>query len=252
MKVKTYYMNILRMNNEEIPRLPPNFNNAQKIPNDELVDILLFGTPKSWQREMDRQGFDPLTHTAQQVIDFMERIEMTEDFDSDKKTATVTKKNGKKNTNSTNQSAEGGSKYCMMHGKNTTHDTSECKTLKAQIKKIKGDGDTPAKKGKGGKNKTWKNKSEKGTAESKKELAALTKQVKDLSKKLELHSVEKEPVKKRKVKWPSAEEEKDEMDLAALDAELKDFSYGDLDKMDINDKDDDDQEDGEVSDEVSV
>ena len=42
------------------------------------------------------------------------------------------------------------------------------------------------------------------------------------------------------------------MDLAALDAELKDFNYGDLDKMDINDKDDDDEEDGEVSDKVSV
>ena len=27
------------------------------------MDILLFGTPKSWQKEMDRQGYDPLENT---------------------------------------------------------------------------------------------------------------------------------------------------------------------------------------------
>ena len=72
-------MNIQHMNNEEIPLLPPNFNNAQKIPTDELVDILLFGAPKSWQREMDRQGFDPLTHATQEVIDFTEHIEVNKE-----------------------------------------------------------------------------------------------------------------------------------------------------------------------------
>jgi hypothetical protein len=256
MKVKTYFMNIQRINDEEIPRLPPNFNAAQKIQPDELIDILLFGTPKSWQREMDRQGFDPLTHTAQQVIDFMERIEMTEDFDVDKKVQHVTKKGNNHNNkrkNDTTSDADG-SKYCMMHGKNNTHDTSECKSLKAQVKKLKGnESNNFQKKGKN-KNKTWKKKSDNDSTDPKKELAALTKQVKDLTKQLEVNAIE--PVKKRQVKWPIEEDtEKDKMDLAALDAELKEFNYGDLDQMDIKDDATSEKEDGEldsIEDEVSV
>jgi len=48
-------------------------------------------------------------------------------------------------------------------------------------------------------------------------------------------------VKKRKVKWPSKEEE-----LCALDAELKDFNYEDLDKMDLKGESDKEKEDGEL------
>ena len=256
MKVKTYFMNIQRINDEEIPRLPPNFNAAQKIQPDELIDILLFGTPKSWQREMDRQGFDPLTHTTQQVVDFMERIEMTEDFDGDKKVQHVTKKGNNNNNNKrkNDTSDADGSKYCMMHGKNNTHDTSDCKSLKAQVKKLKGnESNNFQKKGKN-KNKTWKKKSDNDSTDPKKELAALTKQVKDLTKQLEVNAIE--PVKKRQVKWPIEEDtEKDKMDLAALDAELKEFNYGDLDKMDIKDDATSEKEDGEmdsIEDEVSV
>ena len=252
MKVKTYYMNIQRINDEEIVRLPPNFNAAQKIPADELVDILLFGTPKSWQKEMDRQGFDPLTHTAQQVIDFMERIELTEDFDSDKKVTTVAKKNNNKKKSSSNTTADG-TYECMVHGKNNTHDTSDCKTLKAQVKKLKTNNTGGASNNnKKSKNKTWKKESKEKTTDSKKELAALTKQVNELTKQLEVNAIE--PVKKHKVKWPSTEEV-DEMDLAAIDAELKEFNYGDLDKMDIADDASEDKEDGEldsIKDEVSV
>jgi len=72
-------------------------------------------------------------------------------------------------------------------------------------------------------------------------------------KKSKLNAVE--PVKKRKVNWPSKEEE-----LCALDAELKDFNCEDLDKMDLNGESEDEKEEREVdlstseevSDEVSV
>jgi hypothetical protein len=100
---------------------------------------------------------------------------------------------------------------------------------------------------KGGKNKTWKNsKKDKDNSpeESKKELAALTKKIEKLQKKMDLNAVEKvEPVRKRKVNYPTAADEEAEMasaDMAAIDAELKNFNYGDLDQMDI-------KEDGEVS-----
>ena len=49
------------MNQEEFPRLPP-FDPNQYLHDDEILDIVLFGTPKSWEREMDKQGFDPFSH----------------------------------------------------------------------------------------------------------------------------------------------------------------------------------------------
>jgi len=55
------------------------------LSDDEIVDILLVGAPKSWQHEMDCQGIDTLTKTPTEAVEFMERIEMSEDFDADKK-----------------------------------------------------------------------------------------------------------------------------------------------------------------------
>jgi len=102
-------------------------------------------------------------------------------------------------------------------------------------------------KGKGG-NKFWKKKAKDETNNSKKELAALIKKATKVNKKGKLNAIE--PVKKRKVKWPSKEEE-----LCALGAKLKDFNYEDLDKMDLKGEFDEEKEDGELdismSDEIS-
>jgi len=252
MTVREHLMHLLRINAQEIPRLPPNFSAAQALSNDELIDILLFGTPKSWQREMDRQGFDPLASAPAQAVEFMERIEMSEDFDSNKKTTTVAQGKGKGKKKAScakgNSDAEG-CKHCVLHGNNNAHDASECKTLMAQAKKLKGNNGANN-KGKGGNkggNKTWKNNAKDKTDDSKKELAALIKKATEVIKKSELNAVE--PVKKRKVKWPSEEEE-----LCTLDAELKDFNYEDMD-MDmlvIKDPEDGEVDDDSVTDEVSV
>ena len=59
MKVRPYFQALMRINTEELPSLPP-FGNDQFLTEDEVLDILLFGTPRSWQQEMDRQGFDPV------------------------------------------------------------------------------------------------------------------------------------------------------------------------------------------------
>jgi len=93
----------------------------------------------------------------------------------------------------------------------------------AQAKKLKGN--SANQKGKGG-NKSWKNKSKGDADNSKKELAALVKKATQLIKQGKLNAVE--PVKKCKVNWPSTEE-KEEAELWALDAELKDFNCEDLD-----------------------
>jgi len=128
MKAKQCIMHIYRINSEEIAQCPPAFNNTQCLTPDEIIDILLFGAPKSWQREMDRQGFVPLAKTVTEVVEFVERIEMSEDFDGNNKVAAVTKKgnniNKKKSYNKGNLDADG-SKCCMLHGNNNTHDALE-------------------------------------------------------------------------------------------------------------------------------
>jgi len=154
--VREHLIHVIRIDTQEIPRLPQNFNNAQMLSDDEIVDILPFGTPKSWQREMDRQGLDPLASAPHDVVAFVERIKMSEDFDSDKKVAAVSKKDNNKNKhNDKGNAGADGSKHCMLHGNNNTHDTSECKTLMAQAKKLKGNNGANQ-KGKGS-NKSWKN-----------------------------------------------------------------------------------------------
>jgi len=156
------------------------------------------------------------------------------------KVAAVTKKGNK------GSSGAEGSKHCVLHGNNNDHGTSECKTLMAQAKKLKGN-NSANQKGKGG-NKSWKNKAKDETDNSKKELAALVKKATQMIKQGELNAVE--PVKKHKVKRPSEEEE-----LCALDAKLKNFNYKDLDKMDLKGGSNKEKEDGEldisISDEIS-
>jgi len=77
----------------------------------------------------------------------------------------------------------------MLHGNNNTHDTSECKTLQAQAKKLRGNNGGSNKNGKSH-NKSWKNKAKDDTEDSKKELAALVKKVTQLIKKQELNAIE--------------------------------------------------------------
>jgi len=134
---------------------------------------------------MDRQGFDPLGHTPMEVV--------------------PNDSNGLK-----------GLHHCMLHGNNNTHDTSECKTLQAQAKKLKGNNGGSNQNGKSH-NKSWKNKAKGETDDSKIELATLVKKATQLIKQQELNAIELttkvEPVKKRKVKWPSAEDLKEEQVL---------------------------------------
>ena len=77
MKARVYVNHLQCINNGEMPFIPPAAP-AQRLTADEVLDIILWGTPKSWQKEMDRQGFDPLDQTIPEVVPFMERIEETE------------------------------------------------------------------------------------------------------------------------------------------------------------------------------
>ena len=80
MKVRKYLQNVLRINAEVIPNLPP-FHCHQEIDDEGIMDILLYGTPKLWHQEMEHQGFDPMSENIQDTMEMMERIEATKDFD---------------------------------------------------------------------------------------------------------------------------------------------------------------------------
>ena len=222
MKVREYASHLNRINRDEIPNIPPAAPD-QELSQDELIEILLYGTPKSWQREMDRQGFDPLAQTFNQVIAFMERIEESEDPQMiDKKPAAKKvakspwKENGKKP----------GGKYCLLHGTGG-HSTDECRHLQQQAKKLKDShgsdktGSGPNKFG----NKSWSRKSAEAKASSSKELNAFIKKAIARGVAKELNSAE------RKRKAADSSDEEGEINMV----DLSEFNYEDMEKLRIKD-----------------
>lgn len=234
MKIRDYCQYIRTMNEQEIPNLPP-FYAEQKL-NDGYIDIILYGTPKSWYREMDRQGFDPIAHSLQQVIDFMERIEGVEEPDGSLSKPTPKKSNYKGDSNKSLITPSGnssGSKFCLIHGKGT-HSSDECKKLIADAKRHK-TGHSGGKKEYT--NKSWSKKADDERKKSQKELHLFVKKAVAARVSHELNSIESKPKGKRK--------KSDEVDLSAFDKDLKEFNYSEMDNLRIDS--DDDKSDGEVS-----
>lgn len=222
MSIRTYWQNLYRINEQEIPALPP-FDVTNKFRDDELIDIISYGTPKSWAKEMDRQGFDPMDKNIEDVIAFMEQLEASDDFDrnhdskkQDKKPAA--KKHDKSSKGSSNREL----KYCEVHGK-CGHTTAECRTKKAKTS----NGDRKDSKGKFS-NKSWKRSADDDASYSKKEVAMLIKKM----VKGELNAADK----KRK----ASKDDSSEGSVFNIDSNLDGFNYDEMDKMDIH-------SDGEVS-----
>ena len=254
MKVRQYYQHLLRINNDELPVLPP-FAAGQNLQDDEIIDILCFGTPRSWFKEMDRQGFDPITKSVLEVVNFLEQIETAEEGDFQK--VDHGQKSGSNNNNDKkkkNSSSSNKGKYCLLHGKGG-HSTEECHHMKDQAKKMKNSSSSGEKKSYG--NKTWSRKANDATNSSKKELAAFIKKSIKEGVKKELHAIDK----KRKAsdddsstgsvdmhafdKKPAAKPKRqvkctlDEL----MDRDLKGFNYEAMDNLRIED----DKSEGETS-----
>ena len=89
------------------------------------------------------QGFNTLEQSTEDFIEFCERLEFSEEiYDSSHvgQKANVQKDNN----NSPGLKASAGARgkkrkaryYCLYHGNNTTHNTDDCKVLKAQAEKM--------------------------------------------------------------------------------------------------------------------
>ena len=227
MSVRSYFRHLARINTEELTRLPP-YGANQGFSADEMIDIILFGTPKSWQGEMERQGFDPIGKTPQQVITFMEQCESAEEFSATKDTLFTKESNASKKTASTKKSkkpkASGkttGEEYCLVHGWGG-HSSDDCKKLQAEAKKLKGgSSDTKSK------NKTWSNKASDEKDKASKDLASF------ISSKVN-QGVQKQFAVMEKKRKASK-------DLNAFDPEdvdLKEFDYTGMEDLKIDSGDD--------------
>ena len=222
MKIRYYYQLLLRINTQEIPRLPP-FNVNMRFSDDELLDIILYGIPKSWQREMDRQGIDPIALPLAELVQFFEQIESAEEHESHAKQVS---KDHKKSRGKRDSGPSDNNKYCLIHG-HGGHSSDECHKLKAEAKRLKSNNHHDQGKGKSS-NKTWKREADDGRKKSQKELNAFVKKsIKDGVKK-GLNAMSKD--KKRKI---SVEEE-----LNLVDMQLKEFNYSDMDNLKIDSDDD--------------
>ena len=89
------------------------------------------------------QGFNTLERSTEDFIEFYERIEFSEEiYDSSHLCQKVNVKNDtnkdaglKASAGATGKKRKAGF-YCLYHGTNLTHNTDDCKVLKAQAEKM--------------------------------------------------------------------------------------------------------------------
>ena len=76
MKVQEYIAQIQENNNDLV--LYPRADEDSKLLEDELLKIVKFAMPISWQKTMALHDFDPVSHTITEFIEFCERLEYVE------------------------------------------------------------------------------------------------------------------------------------------------------------------------------
>ena len=129
--------------NQQLACYPQDVNGNDIVPLDELErkECYHFHIPSSWSAAMAQQGWNPVSHAIKEIVDFCE--ERVEEFEqgewqnsksASKKSSDSTKKRKVKLEN--NQGEKGGGKkqkFCLHHGRNSTHATNECNFIKKKL-----------------------------------------------------------------------------------------------------------------------
>ena len=229
MTIRSYTTALRRINEEDLMMLPP-FLESNRIPDDEMKEIIQYAIPNSWNRKLREQSKDPLLMSYFELVTTLENYESAEvDFDATAKSGNSNGK-GKKTNNSAKKGkgvtskpkSEGseGNQFCLLHKWNPTHSTDECKTLKklAEAQKAKSSGS---------KNKTWKRPKDDSPSkdDTKKEVQAFVK---------EAFKSELKAAKKRKTKDLNNVEIDRDGDWADVDFEALESFANDDGSVDSN------------------
>lgn len=225
MTTRDYVARLEHINTKELTALPP-FQRSNMLATSEMIDIILFGVPNVWEKEMAKQAFDPLSGTLEALVTFCEKLESAEEFDKVAKPGAnhQSNKKSKSDYSKRNNGNKGELKYCSHHGKNTTHSTNECKVLKGKAGKPKSNYDSSPK------NKTWNRKANDGKNKTKDELATFIKKTIQSTVRKELHSFSK----KRKSDNENSSNDDDDQSLNNFEQEFKNVSFDDIENMKID------------------
>ena len=143
MNVRTFYNHLTRINKEELPMMPPYFEKDQSLSDDEIVDILLNAFPKRWLKEMELHGFDPFTKRIPDFLKYCERLEVAESLNLKHNKSAFNKQprlKGKPKSDDEGPESDN-NYYCVLHGRNVSHDTKHCRALNARAAEIKKEGE---------------------------------------------------------------------------------------------------------------
>ena len=125
----------------------PGGDEDSKFSQEELLEILECSLPFAWRQKFDYDGYVPTDHNKAKLISSCEAIERKEESqkgDKKQKKGKNPDKAVKKSPQFTKNKGSKGDFYCTHHGKNPTHDTANCFTLKNNAK---ADTKNPAGKG---------------------------------------------------------------------------------------------------------
>ena len=148
MKIREFVERITEMN-EHLMHFPP-ANKTNKLPPDEILEIVEFAAPNNWQRELHVQGLDFLSehHTLHDLVEFFERLETAEEIydgaspNPDRKGGLKSNdpylgaKSAESTTKSKNKKRKEAPKWCELH-ETDRHSTADCKILLDQAKRMR-------------------------------------------------------------------------------------------------------------------
>ena len=132
--IRDFIACLVEMNNY-LPQFPPQQLDGPVgviLDNEELKEVGEFSIPASWQKSMVQHGFDPADHSLNELIEFCECFEYTENLDS----ASVWQKpkhqagvvgESKSHAKSSERGSQSSGRSQAYHGGDSCHDDSSNK-----------------------------------------------------------------------------------------------------------------------------
>ena len=120
-----------------------------RLDDDEIIDLMEFGVPRSWQKKMEEHNFDSTNTTIGEFLAFCERMERIEQMDNAKSggggrpdqgggRAGKSDVNRKRKADVAAHKSKGDKNlFCLYHGENNTHSTDECYLVKKEVRLMK-------------------------------------------------------------------------------------------------------------------